>query len=415
MVFENLYLVYAGCFFAGLGQGLGQFYRFSAVEIAPVYFKSQAVTYVLSGGIIAAFLGPTTANYSIDLIGHDYFGSYLSMGIMGILNQIAVMQVSFPAISPQEREDTDQEPGLEDRLVPDRNEEEKEEKPLAHKSRPILEICSQPLFIVSCAVATIAHTQMVMVMSNCSLAMNDKYDYSFNDTARVMESHFFCMFAPGFFTGRLIEKFGTFLVAVLGAVVFALSSGVFLLGSDLWNFYMGMALLGIAWNFSFSSGTVMLTGSYRKSEATNVQAVNDFILFSVAGIGSLASGAIYSTEGWFVLIYVATCMMLFNFVLFSLAFTLKKVIDDAVENAEDSGTKKRVRDPTSPYNSPLNDTYNSLLGDVDEENLPQVSPQEVGRSNSRSSSKSYTEHFLLPTPTDYDIEGADSVRSISVA
>ena len=43
----------------------------------------------------------------------------------------------------------------------------------------------------------------------------------------------------------------------------------------------------------FSAGTVMLTGSYRKSEATDVQAVNDFILFTVAGIGSLILVGMY--------------------------------------------------------------------------------------------------------------------------
>lgn len=264
MVFEDMYLIYLGCFFAGLGQGLGQFYRFSAVEIAPAHFKPQAITYVLSGGIIAAFLGPTTANYSVDLVGHDYFGSFLFMGIIGILNQFAVMQVNFMDISVVEAENE----GFSDKLLPntggdgtdsalDNIEDE------TSKSRPIGEICTQPLFIISCAVATIAHTQMVMVMSNCSLAMDAKYDYSFNDTARVMEIHFFCMFAPGFFTGKLIERYGTFLIAVLGALVFGMSSVAFLLGSELWNFYLGMALLGVAWNFSFSSGTVMLTGSYR--------------------------------------------------------------------------------------------------------------------------------------------------------
>ena len=262
MVFEDMYLIYLGCFFAGLGQGLGQFYRFSAVEIAPAHFKSQAITYVLSGGIIAAFLGPTTANYSITLIGHDYFGSFLFMGVIGILNQFAVMQVNFTDITVADIKYS----SVSDKLLPNTGsaadmDEDAVELPPAN--RPIGEICAQPLFIVSCAVATIAHTQMVMVMSNCSLAMDSKYDYSFNDTARVMEIHFFCMFAPGFFTGKLIERFGTFLVAVLGAVVFGMSSVAFILGSDLWNFYLGMALLGIAWNFSFSAGTVMLTGSYR--------------------------------------------------------------------------------------------------------------------------------------------------------
>jgi len=161
----------------------------------------------------------------------------------------------------------------------------------------------------------------------------------------------------------------------------------------------------------------------RKSEATDVQAVNDFILFSVAGIGSLASGAIYSSAGWFVLIYVVTGMMFFNIILFSVAWTLKKVIDDAVENAEDeegdaSTTGPGGRDNSNTNHPPLHTTYNSLLGELDAEATPQ-SPADQGngnrdgRTSSRSSSKSYTDHFMMPTPTDVD--ETEIVRSISVA
>lgn len=364
MVFESLPLVFAGCFFAGLGQGLGQFYRFSAVEIAPQDFKSQAVTYVLSGGVIAAFLGPTTAKYTSDLVGRNYLGSYLFMGIIGIINQICVMMVNFPA-PPSKSE-------LNEKLIEDEDAEERKRGALAgtnaeganlgadddeaalvksqnlqlSERRPLMEIISQPLFIISCAVATIAHTQMVMLMSNCSLAMSLKYDYSFTNTARVMEVHFFTMFAPGFFTGKLIERYGAFLVALLGAVVYGAAAVVFLSGTELWNFFVGMGTLGVAWNFSFSAGTVMLTGSYRKSEATDVQAINDFILFTVAGVGSLLSGLIYSTWGWFVLVYAVSGMCVFNIVLFAMAWRLKKAIEDSIRDAElddeDEGGDKDV-------------------------------------------------------------------------
>lgn len=103
---------------------------------------------------------------------------------------------------------------------------------------------------------------MVMVMSNCAIAMDDE-GYDFNTIARVMELHFAAMFLPGFTTGRMIESYGCFLIALAGAFVFAGSSFVFATGLDQWNFYLGMILIGYAWNLSFSAGTVMLTGSYR--------------------------------------------------------------------------------------------------------------------------------------------------------
>jgi len=119
------------------------------------------------------------------------------------------------------------------------------------------------------------------------------------------------MFAPGFFTGGLIAEKGPFYVAVIGTVIFTASSIVFLIDEKLWNFYVGMSLLGVAWNFSFSAGTVMLTSCYLPHEATDVQAINDFILFTVAGCGSLLSGVVYSSIDWFAVIYLVSIMMVF--------------------------------------------------------------------------------------------------------
>jgi hypothetical protein len=256
------------------------------------------VTYVLSGGVIAAFLGPTSASYSIHLISSSkYCGSFLVMGGIGIINWLTLSLVNFPVSNDDE----------EIILL----------NISALKPRTPWQIVSHPVFILSCTVATIAHTVMVMIMSNCALSMED--DYSFHTTSLVLEFHFLAMFLPGFLTGKLIQEYGTFIVSIQGALLFALSALLFALGEDLWNYYGGMILLGIAWNLSFSAGTVMLTSCYAVSpspshlsqphEAADVQAINDFILFTVAGGGSLVSGVLYSQFSWAVLIYLSSVLV----------------------------------------------------------------------------------------------------------
>ena len=303
--------LFIGCMFVGLGQGLGQFYRFAAVEISPVYFKSKAVTYVLTGGVIAAFLGPTSATYTVDILKEKYVASFMAMALIGVLNQIAVSLVNFPSTEELRTSLALSAP------------------PSYEKPRPIMEILTSPLFMLSCSIATIAHTVMVMVMSNCALSMDT--DYSFFKTSLVMQFHFFAMFAPGFYTGSLIAKHGAFKVSVIGAFIFAGSAFVFAAGKEEWNYFGGMILLGLAWNFSFSAGTVMLTQSYLAVEAVDVQAWNDFILFTVASAGSLASGYLYSYFGWYVLIYVASGMMGFNLLLFYVAWDMRKLKDSKSE------------------------------------------------------------------------------------
>jgi MFS family permease len=203
--------------------------------------KSVAVTYVLSGGIFAAVLGPTLAKYSSQMLLVQYTGCFVIMGILGVLNWLTLSQVTFP--KPSDEDTFDQS------------------KIAIQEGRKLVDIVSQPLFILSCSIATIAHTVMVMIMSNCALSMSD--EYSLGEASIVLEMHFLAMFAPGFVTGMLIKSYGPFKMSLVGTAIFALSSIIFALGTSLWNYYVGMILLGIAWNFSYSSATIMLTGCYQ--------------------------------------------------------------------------------------------------------------------------------------------------------
>lgn len=297
---NQLFWLYLGCLSIGLAQGLGQFYRFSAVEVTPTHLKSRAVTYVLSGGIIAAFLGPTSATYSMNFIGEQYMGSYAVIAIFAAFNQLVITFVNFPAPPSEDVKTWTSNPLNSNKEGGERQGDQ--EMPVSYvqeeeeEVRSAWQIARQPQFILSCTIATLAHTIMVMLMSNVTLDMGDN-GYGFHMCSLTMELHFFAMFSPGFISGKLIERYGTFLVALTGGFIFAGSSVVLALGSETWNYIFGMVLLGIAWNFSFSAGTVMLTGCYKPKEATEVQAVNDFVLFTVAGAGSLISGYVYAVYG----------------------------------------------------------------------------------------------------------------------
>lgn len=314
-------ILFVACFFVGLSQGLGQFYRFAAVEVSPDYLKSRAVTYVLSGGIIAAFLGPTCATYTSELLPTEYLASFLFIGVFAAINQCVVLLVNFPPplvpkhiasisevsnklVASALTEDALNELNKSDTGRPS-NLTTRESQLTQFKVRPAREIVTQPMFVVATTVATLAHTIMIMIMSNVSLAMDDS-GYGLSKSSMTLQFHFLAMFGPGFFTGSLMERYGTFAVALLGAVIFIGSSFVLAVGDEEWNYSFGMVLSGLGWNFAFSAGTVMLTSCYKPVEATEVQAYNDFIIFSVAGGGSLISGVIYATYGWLFLIYLVS-------------------------------------------------------------------------------------------------------------
>ena len=410
---RNIALLYIGCFFIGLGQGIGQFYRFSAVEVALEQYKSEAVSLVLTGGVISAFLGPGLGVIGVDLFPQKYAGSFLMMGIIGILNQYTVYFVNFPdefmknkndeyksktishdsdvnninegetynimiknndtgsvtKVRPSELSVSSVAPSFkhEEIDVQMKNNSPPREVSEQQKRRPMREIITQRNFIVACLVATLAHTVMIMIMSNCTLAMDD--DYSVLMQTFVMQSHFAGMFLPGFITGIYIKKFGTFTMSIIGGVLFAFSAVSFLQDDNAENYFIGMILLGVAWNFSFSAGTVMLTYTYSPMGAPDVQAINDLILFSIASAGSLASGFIYAAYGWQTLIFCVSGMMGLNLML---------LVANAIFNNEDTegdddldgvtlGSLMKQSDDFSSYSEASISRYSILSRDSDDE------------------------------------------------
>jgi len=338
----NLLLI--GCLFVGLGQGIGQFYRFSATELTPDKLKARAVTYVLTGGVLAAFLGPVTAAASRNLFEVDYVGSFFAIALIGVANTFVVLAVNFPKFTfcaeGKKDEDVaysalaDREADADDnRAVATANADNANAaaastpvSTLAAPRRSLYTIISQPLFIISCLIPTSAHTMMVMLMSSVTLAMLTS-GFSFQQSSMVMVLHFLAMFSPGFVTGTLIGLYGALAVSICGGLLFACSTLTMWAGESLYNYIFGMILCGVGWNFSFSAGTVMLMGSYQPEEATDVQAFNDFILFSIAGGGSLVSGTVYSDYGWITLIYVVSCAVVLNMLLFVWSWRVKNALE----------------------------------------------------------------------------------------
>jgi MFS family permease len=196
-------LLFLGCFFVGLQQGLGQFFRFTAVEMFPKHIQSKSVTIILSGGIIGALAGPSIARWSIDLFNTHckYEGCFFLLGMVGVFNLVVLFNVKFPAKSVQ---------GY------------KSAAGQLHPNRPLAEVISQPKLILSVSVATIAHSVMVMLMSNCIISMEDD-GFNFQAISIALQLHFLAMFVPGLFTGKLIETIGATKVALLGCLVFVLS------------------------------------------------------------------------------------------------------------------------------------------------------------------------------------------------
>jgi MFS family permease len=259
-----------GTVFIGMFNGFGQYYRFAAAETAPEKYRSRAISYVLAGGLIAAFAGPNLAKLSRQLLPQEFAGSF------AILTGIYLLAFSVASFLRMP------EPGTDTRST---------------GGRPLGEIIRQPAYLVAVASAMVGYGVMNFIMIATPLAMHD-YAHPFSDTAFVIQWHIFGMFFPSFFTGQLIRKFGTANIMLAGVLLLGLCAGINFSGTTVTHFWGSLIFLGLGWNFLFVGATTQLTATYAPSEKAKAQALNDFIVFGTVSLTSLSSGAVQNTLGW---------------------------------------------------------------------------------------------------------------------
>ena len=271
-IFEASFWTFsAGTIFIGVYNAFVQFYRFAAADTARESYRSTAISLVLAGGIVAAIMGPELAKISQAWFSPVLFaGCYvvimgLSVAVLGLMQFIEI-----PPLTAAQKQD---------------------------KGRPLTVIASQPTFVVAVLSAAIGYAVMSLVMTSTPLAMV-ACGFAFGDSARVIQFHAIAMFAPSFFTGHLIRRFGAPTIIIVGAVLNFICLAVNLSGIEFTNFFVGLILLGLGWNFMFIGGTTLATETYTPSERNKTQAMNDFIVFSLVAAAAFSSGYLHSNFGW---------------------------------------------------------------------------------------------------------------------
>jgi hypothetical protein len=167
----------------------------------------------------------------------------------------------------------------------------------AGTARSVWELLSQPLLLTSILGSAVGYSVMIMVMTATPLAMLG-CGLPGTSVTPVIQWHVVGMFAPSFFTGNLVKRFGAprimqvGFVLLLGHVVIALS------GLEFLHFASALVLLGVGWNFAFVGGTALLTQTYRPAEQLKVQAINEFLVFGLVAVSTLSAGWLYDHYGW---------------------------------------------------------------------------------------------------------------------
>ena len=256
----------------GVFQASASYYRFAAADAASAAFRPKAISWVMTGGVLAALFGTLLVMGTADLFAPITFaGSYVAMAALSLacVGVLLVLGNTAPAQSG-------------DNAAP---------------ARPLLEIARQPRYAVAAAVGMMSYGIMVLVMTATPVAMLG-CGFTKNDSSWVIQWHALAMFLPSFFTGTIIARFGAERVSAAGMVLLVAAAISGLAGIHFDNFALGLVLLGLGWNFGYIGATTMLTTTYAGSERNKAQGLNDFLIFGTNALASLAAGKLLAGPGW---------------------------------------------------------------------------------------------------------------------
>lgn len=270
----SFWLFLVGSYMTGIYMSAQGFYRFAAADGASDDYRPKAISYVMAGGLAAAIIGPQLATFLADNSGvanHErYIPVYLAVAALNVIGMLILSLLDLPRVSDAEMKDA--------------------------PMRSRRDLLRSPKILVAVICATVSYALMNLVMTSTPLAVVG-CGFSEISAGHVVTGHVLAMFAPSFFTGHLIARFGVERIMGLGIIILAGAGAVALQGVELGNFFVALILLGLGWNFGFIGATTLLTSSHAPQERGRMQGMNDLIVFGGVTLASLASGGLMNCAG----------------------------------------------------------------------------------------------------------------------
>lgn len=271
IVSGSFLLLCVGHALTGVYMAAQGFYRFAATDTASDDFRPKAISWVMAGGLASAIVGPQLVIWFGDaIVPFQFAGGYAAAALVNVVGVFIILGLDLPR--PPKREKG------------------------ASTGRPLKRILRTPAVLTAMICAMVAYALMNLMMTSAPLAVVG-CGFTTDSAARVVQFHVLAMFAPSFFTGHLIARFGVERIIAIGLTILFGAGLVALAGVDLMNFYLALILLGFGWNFGFIGATALLTASHAPEERSKVQGLNDFLVFGLVAVASFSSGGLMNGVG----------------------------------------------------------------------------------------------------------------------
>lgn len=277
VVLGSFWLFCLGTFFGGAYAAVVLSFRFAAADGVSPARRARALSFVMGGGVLAGVVGPQLVTHTMYLWpAHMFAATFIVQAAVAAASALVLLGVRLPMPGPAE----------------------------AAGGRPLAVIARQPRFVTAVVCGAVSYLLMNFLMTAAPLAMH-LCGHSQEDANLGLQWHVIAMYAPSFFTGRLIMRFGAGRMVSVGLALTGISAAIGLMGLDVAHFWVTLVLLGVGWNFGFVGASALVLECHRPEERTKVQSLNDFIIFGIMAVGSFASGGLLAAYDWRTVLWVS--------------------------------------------------------------------------------------------------------------
>lgn len=259
----------------GIYIAFANFNRFAATDGLGSMLKPRAISLVVAGGVIAAVTGPLLIrSLKTSSFGPEFAACYAAFTLLALVSfilNLCIKEVQPAQQAARKKTNRGQALGL-----------------VLHNKTLAIAIC----------IAAIGYGIMNLLMIQASMHMSHLHVH-FSDISTAIQWHVLAMFAPSFFTGILIQKFGLKTIAITGILLLLVSSLVNIVGHSYTMLTLSLLILGLGWNFTYVGGSALLTESLEgKPQFLEVQGLNDLGVSICATLGAFAPAFLFSFAGW---------------------------------------------------------------------------------------------------------------------
>ncbi|MEY4981912.1 MAG: hypothetical protein RIR62_178 [Pseudomonadota bacterium] len=267
---QSFVLFVIAALFTGVYMSAQGFYRFAAADTASDSYRPKAISLVMAGGLLSAVFGPQLVKVTAEAMVIPFLATYLAVMALNVVGVFLFLLLDIPKPRPAAIGTS------------------------TGRSRG--ELIRTHRIAVAMICATVSYALMNLVMTSSPLAVVG-CGFTKGDAADIVTGHVLAMYAPSFFTGHLIARFGAERIVAIGLVILAAAGAVAIAGIDLVNFFAALILLGIGWNFGFIGATTMLTAQQAPEEKGRLQGLNDLVVFGGVTLASFSSGGLMNCSG----------------------------------------------------------------------------------------------------------------------